>query len=229
MEPTPTRPARSELEGDETAWRYPGAQGRRSRARVAGNRGARVRQPKDGARRCLFRAGRGEGRRPQACSRSGGEGRSRNRRRALGGNPQRGLRQGRGRSRRARSRRGALLSRPARNHCRGDRDQRKNFGHSLRAPNMADAGTRGRFDRNDRRRVAPADRLRIVDDAGPHCAAPASRSACLGRRHQPCDRGVLARSRPEAARRRAARGCGRTALPARTRRWCRSSARRGPS
>ncbi len=34
MEPTPTRPARSELKGDETAWRHPRAQGRRSRACV---------------------------------------------------------------------------------------------------------------------------------------------------------------------------------------------------
>ena len=135
--------------------------------------GLGVRQPKDGAWRCLFRAGRGERRRPQACGRSGGEGRGRNCRRALGRNPRRGLRQSRRRPRRACSRRGALLSASAGDDRRGDRHQRKNFGRRLRAPDLAGARSRGRFDRDDRRRVAPADRLRIADHAGPDCSASA--------------------------------------------------------
>ena len=58
---------------------------------------------------------------------------------------------------------------------------------------------RGRFDRDDRNRVAPAHCLWVADDAGPDRAASTARSACFERRHQSCDRGLLAWSRPEAA------------------------------
>ena len=172
---------------------------------VARHRGPGVRQPQDGAGRRVLRACRREGRRPQACGRGGGEGRGRDRRRALGGDPRRRLRPGRRRPRRAGARRRALLSAPARDDRRGDRHQRKDLGRRLRAPDLAGARARGRVDRDDRRRVAPADRLRIADDAGPDRAARASRPARREWRHESRDRSLLAWSRPEAARRRAAR------------------------
>ena len=95
--------------------------------------------------------------------------------------------------------------RPAGDDRRRDRHQRKNFGRRLRAPDLASARPQRGLDRDDRRRVAPADRLRVADDAGPDRPASAHRPAHRERRHASRYGGLLARPCSEAARRRAPR------------------------
>ena len=95
--------------------------------------------------------------------------------------PERRLRSGRRRARSACSRRRAFLSASAGDDRRGNRHERKNLGRRLRSPDLAGLRRGIRVDRDDRRRVAPADGLWIADHAGPDRAARASRPA---RRHR---------------------------------------------
>ena len=140
MDPTPTRWARSESRGDETAWRHPRSQGRRSRAasRAVAGLASTAARP-----RRAMSSSRSPAPRTTASPTSA-------RRLAKGAAAivaeraprvsERRLRQRRRRARGAGARRGAALPAPARDDRRGHRHQRKDLGRRLRAADLEALG-----------------------------------------------------------------------------------------
>ena len=157
---------------DETAWRHPRAQGRRSRACVARDCGLGVRQPKD-------RAGRSFSSRWPGAKDDGlkhvGEAVAKG---AAAIVAERWAETPNAAFVKVADARAALAHAAARFYPRQPETIVAVTGTSGKTSVAAfvrqiwrTLGTRGRFDRNDRRRVAPAHRLRIADDAGPDRAA----------------------------------------------------------
>ena len=98
---------------------------------------------------------------------------------------------------------GEILSTPAVDDRGRYRHQRQDLGRRLHAPDLAAPRPCVGQYRDHRAGFAEANRLRIADDAGSDCAAPAARRNRARGRHPSRLRGFIARARSVSARWRA--------------------------